>query len=117
MRWIYMAMSAAAAYLFYGESPAMAFYLSLLVLSVSFATFCLLYDEPLRRASGRINARLGQITARGINADEYQRLQSTAAVATAEDKSFRWTPMSIANIASGIAGAMLLVWAVTVRLV
>jgi hypothetical protein len=117
MRWLYMLVSGAAAFLFYGHGPTMAFYLSLLVFSVCFATFCLLYDEPLRRATGRINARLGQITARGINADEYQRLQSQAAVTTVEDRQFRWTPMSIANIAAGLTGMALLLWAVVIRFV
>jgi len=117
MRWIYMMLSGAAAYLFYGNGPTLAFYCSLLVLAISFATFCLLYDEPLRRATNRINIRLSQITARGINADEFQRLQSQAAVASADDKRFRITPLSMANIASGIVGAALLLWAVMIRMV
>lgn len=117
MRWLFMIMAGVAAYLFYGNGPTLAFYSALLVLAVTFATFCLLYDEPLRRATGRVNARLGQINAKGIDADEYQRLQSQAAVASAEDKRFRWTPMSIANIAAGLVAALLLVWAVTIRFV
>jgi hypothetical protein len=117
MRWMYMIMSGVAAYLFFGHGPMLAFYGSVLVLAVSFATFCLLYDEPIRRAAHRVNIRLGQITSKGIHADEYQRLQSSAAVATADDKRFRWTPMSITNVAAGLAGAMLLLWAVMIRFV
>jgi len=33
----------------------------------------------------------------------------------ADEKAFRWTPLSAMNMATGVAGAALLVWAIVVR--
>ena len=117
MRWLYMLASAVAAALFYGTAVRGALFLSLVVLSVSFASFCLLYDEPLKRAKRRTEVRLGEISGKGVHAEEYQRLQSMPAAPSDDDRRFRLTMMSGINIASGIAGAALLVWAIVARVV
>jgi hypothetical protein len=111
MGWLYMIASAAAAALFFNQEPLIAFYIALVVLGVSFASFCLLYDEPVKRAAFRIAQRMSQISARGLHGEEFQRLQAMTAVVTAEDKKFRLTILSAINVASGVAGMGLLVWA------
>lgn len=116
MGWLYMVMSGAAAGLFYGTGPRIAFFICLVVLGISFASFCLMYDEPLKRAGHRITERMGHISGHGIHADEYQRLKSMKVTATEDDKRFRLTLMSGVNVASGIAGAVMLGWGLMVRL-
>lgn len=116
MGWIYMILSGVAVGFSFGVKPTIAFYLSLVVFAISFATFCLLYDEPLKRARGRIGVRMGSLSGHGIDADEYQRLQSMAVTPTDEDKQFHLTVMSGINVGSGIAGLGLLVWAALIRL-
>ena len=116
MGWIYMILSGIAAGLSFGAEPRIAFYLSLAVFAASFASFCLLYDEPLKRARGRMVERMGRLSGQGVHAEEYQRLQSMAVTPTDEDKQFRLTLMSGINVASGIAGLGMLVWAALIRL-
>ena len=50
-----------------------AFYVALVVFAVSFASFCLLYDEPVHRARQRIAGQLAQISAHGLHAEDHQR--------------------------------------------
>ena len=114
--WLYMIVCGIAVGLSFGAEPRIAFYISLAVFAASFASFCLLYDEPLKRARGRIAERMGRLSGQGVHAEEYQRLQSMAITPTDEDKQFRLTLVSGINVASGIAGLGMLVWAVLIRL-
>jgi len=116
MGWLYMIISGAAAGLSFGAEPKIVFYISLAVFAASFASFCVLYDEPLKRARGRIAERMGRLSGQGIHADEFQRLQSMAVTPTDEDKQFRLTFMTGVNVVSGILGLGMLVWAVLIRL-
>ena len=115
MGWLYMLASAAAAVLFFNQQPTIAFFIALAVLSTSFATFCLLYDDPAKRAAHRVQQRLNQISGKGIHAEEYQRLQSQDAAVTSDDRKFRLSLLSALNVASGVAGAGLLAWALVLR--
>ena len=115
MGWFFMLASLAAAALFFGVEPRIAFYISLAVLAVSFASFCLLYDEPLNRARFRIAQQMGAISGKGVHAEEFQRLQSMKVTPTTDDLQFRLTFMSGVNVASGIAAAILLIWGVIAR--
>jgi hypothetical protein len=115
MGWLFMLACGAAVGMFFGVQPQIAFYLAFMALAVNFASFCLLYDEPFKRARYRIEQQLMQISSKGVNAEEYQRLQSRSVVATAEDRRFRLTPMSGVNLISGIAGVGLLCWGAAAR--
>lgn len=114
--WLFMLVCALALGLFFGINPQIGFYLAFLALALNFATFCLLYDEPFKRARYRIEQQLLQISAQGVHAEEYQRLQSRKVVATVEDRAFRLTPISGVNLATGIAGAGILAWAMIARM-
>jgi hypothetical protein len=116
VKWLNMLACGLAAALFYGAEPRIAFFISAGLLAVSFASFCLLYDEPLRRAGHRIHQRMGQISGQGIHADEYQRLQSMKVTTTEADREFQLTFVSAVNVGSGVAGAAMLVWALIVRI-
>jgi hypothetical protein len=117
MGWFFMIASLVAVGLFYGIEPRIGLYLSLVVLAVSFATFCLLYDEPLNRARRRMATQMGALSGKGIHAEEFQRLQSTKVKPGDADKVFRLTFMSGLNVASGIAAAGMLIWALLARFV
>lgn len=116
MGWFFMIASLIAAVLFYGIEPRIGFYLSLAVLAVAFATFCMLYDQPLNRARRRIAAQMATLSGKGIHADEFQRLQSMKATPTEADKAFRLNLMSGLHVASGLAATGLLIWAIIARL-
>lgn len=116
MGWLFMLVCAAATALFFNIEPRMAFYIAFLILAANFASFCLLYDVPINRARERISQQMSQMSSTGIQANEYQRLQSMKAVATDDDKRFRWTLMSSANFVTGIAGGVMLIWAIIARM-
>lgn len=116
MGWIFMIANLAATILIYGAGPEYAFFLAFAMLAANFATFCLLYDDPIKRARNRIDQRLAQIPARGLHGEEHQRMQSMKVVATAEDKKFQLTFLSGLNIASGLGGAAMLLWAIALRM-
>jgi hypothetical protein len=115
MGWLFMIINAAAVVALYGSRPAFLFGFALALLAISFATFCLLYDEPLKRAQHRVGQHLGQLSGKGVHAEEYQRLQSMKIAPTEGDRKFRLTPMSGVNIASGIGGAIMLAWGLFAR--
>ena len=115
MGWFFMIASLIAAGLFFGIEPRIGFYLSVAVLAVAFATFCMLYDEPTNRARHRIASQMASMSDKGVHADEFQRLQSMKATPNEGDKEFRLTLMSGLHVASGIAAAGLLIWAIIAR--
>ena len=117
MGWFYLLASLAATIAFYGAEPRVGFYLSLAVLAISFASFCLLYDAPLNRARFRITQHMATLSGRGIHADEFQRLQSMKITPNEYDKKFRLTFMSAVNVGSGIAATGLLIWALMARFI
>ena len=115
MGWIYMIVSLAAAAMLYGTGHRPELIAALIVLSISFATFCLMYELPMNRAKQRIAGQLASISSRGVHSEDFQRLQSMSVTPNADEKAFRWTPLSAMNMATGVAGAALLVWAIVVR--
>lgn len=115
MGWLFMLLCAGATALFFNVEPRMAFYVAFLILAANFASFCLLYDVPINRARQRISQQMSQMSPTGMQANEYQRLQSMKVIATEDDKRFRWTIMSGVNIITGIAGGVMLVWAIIAR--
>lgn len=116
MGWLYMLVNAAAVVTLFGMRPPILFGLALALLAISFTTFCLLYDEPIKRARFRVTQQMGRISAQGLHAEEYQRLQSMKIHASDADRKFRLTAMSGVNLASGVGGAILLGWALLARL-
>ena len=115
MRWLFMLVNALALALFFGREPPIAFYLAFALLAANFASFCLLYDEPLKRATQRVEQQMLQLSGKGLHAEQYQRLQSMKVTATADDRKFRLTFMSGLNLATGAAGCGMLMWALLAR--
>ena len=115
MRWIFLLTGVASVAVLYGVGPQLALPAAFAVLFVNFATFCLQYDEPLNRARGRVAATLGRMSTGGAHTDEYQRLQSSAPVITAEDRKRRFGLMTITGIASGFVSLCLLAWGIALR--
>jgi hypothetical protein len=115
MSWLYLVVNAVACAMLFGANPQFALFIALASLAVNFTSFCYIYDAPVRRAYDRNARRMGMISGHGIDADEYQRLQSMKIVASADDKKFQLTFMSGLNIGSGIAGCMVLLWACWIR--
>jgi hypothetical protein len=114
--WLFMLACGAAVGLLFGVAPHIAFYIAFAVLAVNFATFCLMYDEPFKRARNRTEQQLLQISSKGVHAEEYQRLQSRKVVATAEDHRFQLTLTSGLNLISGIAGVGMMCWGAIARI-
>ena len=115
MRWVFLIIAAAAVVMLFGVGPSYAVYTAFLVLFVNFATVCLQYDDPLKRARQRVADRLSSLKPGGRNADLYQRLQSATPKPSAEDRCVRYGPMTLLNIATGVAAAGLLVWGILLR--
>jgi hypothetical protein len=113
--WICLIASVAAVPLMYGVGPSWGLWLALIALAVCFTTFCLLYDEAPNRARRRVAAQLGQISSKGVMAEEYQRLQSMTIKTTAEDRKMVLSPMMLANIAAGVLALGLTIWGIALR--
>ncbi len=114
--WTSLGASAAAVALLFGVGPTWGMGLAFLILAVCFATFCLLYDEPVRRARSRIARQLSGISSTGVNAEEHHRIRSMAVKPTSDDRKMEMSPMMIVHLASGAAGAGLAVWGLVLRL-
>jgi hypothetical protein len=115
MKWAYLIIAVAAVVMLFGVGPAYVVYLAFLVLFVNFATLCLQYDDPIKRARRRMADQLSQLKPGGRHADLYQRLQSATPKPTADDRRVRYGPMTFLNIATGIIAAGLLVWGIVLR--
>ena len=70
MGWMYMLVNIAAVITLFGMRPTFLFGVALVLLAVSFTTFCLLYDEPIKRAQRRIDQQLVQLSSKGMHAQE-----------------------------------------------
>lgn len=116
MRWIFLLAGIAAVAALYGAGPQLALPIAFAVLSVNFTTFCLQYDDPLKRARQRVAATLSTMTPGGIHAQEYQRLQSAAPNVTTEDRETRYGVITIAGIVSGVLSLGLLTWGIVLRM-
>jgi hypothetical protein len=114
--WTGLVASMAAVPLLWGIGPGWGVWASLLACFVCFATFCLLYDEPVRKARSRVAARLAGMSSRGSMSEEYQRLQSSRLNPTDAERKMTMSPMLIANLVSGAAGAGLALWGLALRI-
>jgi hypothetical protein len=116
MRWAFLIIAACAVVMLWGAGPRFALFVALLVLFVNFATVCLQYDDPIKRARRRVADQLSRLKPGGRNADLYQRLQSSSPEPTVDDRRVRYGLMTLLNIATGLAAAGLLVWGILLRL-
>ena len=115
MRWAFLIIAVCAVAMLWGVGPEYAKYAAFLVLFVNFATVCMQYDDPIRRARRRVADQLSRLKPGGGQADLYQRLQSAAPKPTEADRRARYGPMTLLNIATGLAAAGLLVWGILLR--
>ena len=84
MRWAFLIIAAAAVVTLFGVPPWYAVYFAFLVFFVNFATVCLQYDDPIKRARRRVAMALSQMHPSGADPDFYQRLQSATPRPTAD---------------------------------
>ena len=115
MRWVFLIIAVCAVVVLWGVGPEYAVYVAFLVLFANFATVCVQYDDPIRRARGRVADQLSRLKPGGRNADLYQRLQSSSPDPTVADRRVRYGFMTLLNIATGLAAAGLLVWGILLR--
>jgi hypothetical protein len=113
--WISLVTTILAAILWWGGQPVGVFYASLIVMAASFTTFCLAYDDPMKRAGHRVNERMSRLSSKGVDFEEHQRLQSMTIKANDDDKRFRLTMMTGINLAAGTAGLGLVIWGLMSR--
>jgi hypothetical protein len=115
MRWAFLIIAVCAVGVLWGVGPEYAVYAAFLVLFANFATVCVQYDDPIRRARRRVADRLSRLKPGGRHADLYQQLQSAAPKPTTDDRRVRYGPMTLLNVATGLAAAGLLVWGILLR--
>jgi hypothetical protein len=115
MRWIFLIIAVCAVVALFGVGPEYAPYLAFFVLFANFATVCMQYDDPIRRARQRVAERLKLLKPRGGDFDLCQRLQSTEPKPTDDDRRVRYGLVTILNIATGLIATGLLVWGILLR--
>ena len=93
--------------------PGYALFGSFLVMFANFATFCVLYDRPKDRARLRVADHLRRLHP---NTDMAQRLATAPIAPTAADRHLGFGPMTVLNLATGIAGIGLLAWGIVLRI-
>ena len=113
MRWTFLGIAFCAFASLWGVGPGYALLIAFLVLFTNFATFCVLYDRPSDRARERVAAQLRTLHP---YADTAQRLATAPVTITAADRHLGIGPMTILNLATGIAATCLLIWGVVLRL-
>jgi hypothetical protein len=113
MRWAFLAAAVCAFVILLGAGqPKAGLYAAFVVMGVNFATLCLQYDDPIKRARARVAAQL-----RGLNknTDVAQRLETAKITPNAADRRRPFGLVSFLNFTTGLAGILLLGWGVTVR--
>ena len=113
MRWTLLGIAVCGFLSLWGVGPGYALFVAFLVMFANFATFCVLYDRPKDRARLRIADQLRRLHP---NTDVAQRLATAPVTSTAADRRLGFGPMTLLNLATGIAGAGLLVWGVVLRI-
>ncbi len=112
MRWMFLALGAGAAALLLAMGSQYGTLAAFAALGVSFTTFCLQYDDPVKRARHRIADRLRLLSTGGAASEEYQRLQNARLIVTDADRQVRYTTMTWLNFAGAAASIGLLIWGV-----
>lgn len=116
MMWTGLLASIAAVPLMWGVGPEWGLWAAFAALFTCFATFCLLYDEPVRKARSRVEARLAGMSSKGLMSEEFQRLQSTPPEPTATERKMTMGSMMLLHLAAGAAGAVFAIWGIMLRL-
>ena len=113
MRWMFVGIAVLAFASLWGMGPGYALFVAFLVMFANFATFCVLYDRPKDRARLRITDQLRRLQP---NTDAAQRMATATITPTADDRHLGFGPMTILNLATGIAASCLLLWGILLRL-
>lgn len=103
MKWIFLAAGIVSVYLVYGHTHQYVLFAAFAAAFINFATFCIQYEDPAKRARNRAEERLKQLKPGGLHADEQARLRSAKPNITAEDRATRWNAMTLLNLVSGLA--------------
>lgn len=113
MRWTLLGIAACAFASLWGVGHGYVLFAAFLVLFANFATFCVLYDRPKDRARLRVTDQLRRMQP---NTDAAQRLATAVIAPTVADRHLGFGPMTILNLATGIAGIGLLAWGIMLRI-
>jgi hypothetical protein len=109
MRWAFLGAAVCAFAILLGVGPRYGVYAAFVVMSVNFATLCLQYDDPIKRARARLAAQLSRLNP---SSDLAQRLQTVVVKPTAEDSRVQFGLMTLLNFATGLAAIGLLIWGI-----
>ena len=112
MRWIFLIVTIGAFITLFGVGHTYVQVAAFIVMFTNFATFCILYERPMERARDRVEHQLRHMTP---NSDEAQRLESAVIMTTEADRHLGVGPQTILNVATGLAGAVLLLWGLVLR--
>lgn len=112
MRWTFLGIAACAFASLWGVGHGYALFAAFLVLFANFATFCVLYDRPKDRARLRVTDQLRRMQP---NTDAAQRLATASITPTVADRQLGFGPMTVLNLATGVAGSALLIWGIVLR--
>jgi hypothetical protein len=112
MRWAFLGIAVCGFASLWGAGPEHGLLLAFLVMFVNFATFCLLYDRPRERARLRVTEQMRHLHP---NSDPAHRLSTAPVTTSAEDRRLGLSPMTILNLATGVAGIGLLAWGLALR--
>jgi hypothetical protein len=109
MRWAFLGAAVCSFAILLGVGPRYGVYAAFLVMCVNFATLCLQYDDPIKRARSRIAAQL-----RGLSphSDVAQRLETAVVKPTEEDRRLQFGLMTLLNLVTGLAAIGLLIWGI-----
>ena len=113
MRWALLGVAGLGFASLWGVGLEHVLFAAFLVMFTNFATFCVLYDRPEDRARMRVTEQLRRLHP---NTDAAQRLATATIAPTAADRDLGFGPMTLLNLATGIAGAGFLVWGILLRL-
>ncbi len=103
IKWIFMVAGVAAVVMLYRWGHQYVMFASFGVLFLNFASFCLQYEDPAKRALARRDERLLHMKPGARNSEEVQSAQSSAPPILPQDRAFRWDVVTLINIVTGIA--------------
>ncbi len=113
MRWMLLGVAICGFASLWGVAPGYALFAAFLVMFANFATFCLLFERPNERARFRVAEELRRLPA---NIDMAQRLETAPITLTAADRQLEFGPMTLVNLATGIAAIGLLICGIVLRI-
>ncbi len=113
MRWALLGIAVGGFLSFLGLDHGYALLAAFIVMFTNFATFCVLYDRPKDRARSRVAGLLGRLQP---NSDIAQRMATAPIATTAADRHLGVGPLTVLNLATGIAASCLLLWGLLIRI-